>query len=250
MKPKELIIPKEEIIFRTRVNDLYREIYSVENSPPYILYSKTEDLKDFILTCENKMRFFKLSILNHYQDLIELFDNDFNEDFNEIFNNLDDCEKTELINVWYETYKFKNLDATKTLDAMKTLKYFSIPTPPDLLLKYSSHCNFNMHILKYIVEELKQDVNQQYPNDDTRTPVLIFSRKCELDAVIYLHQKGADILDEDNQGKNCISKLMEFLETNKITDEIIFKANKLFNYLYSNGCPYKYRGNITFKNEI
>lgn len=220
---RNLIIPETELAFRMRIIELYEEIYK-QSLPANIIFLKYEDLKNFVLNSEKRIDFFSLSILKNYQDLIEVFD--------ECFDTFTDFEKKELGNkTWYKATGCENLNP------LKTLKYLQLDVPYDLLLNYSKTNCFNMKVLKFLVEELKVNVNSNY-KDSKETPVLLFSLKCNDEAVIYLYQQGASILCKDYKSKNCIDYLFKFVEDHRLNDEEQKKANKLFNYLYTNGCPY------------
>lgn len=220
---RNLIIPETELDFRMRIIELYEKIYK-QCLPANIIFLKKEDLKKFVLNSEKRIDFFSLSILKDYQDLIEVFD--------ECFDTFTDFEKKELGNkTWYKA------TCCEDLNPLKTLKYLELDVPYDLLLNYAKTNCFNMEVLKFLVEVLKVNVNSAY-KDSKETPVLLFSSKCNDEAVIYLHQQGASILCKDYKSNNCIYKLFEFVEDHRLNDEEHKKANNLFNYLYTNGCPY------------
>lgn len=103
-----------------------------------------------------------------------------------------------------------------------------------------------MDVLKFLVEDLKVDVNLTHL-DSKNTALLIFSCKCNDEAVIYLHKQGASILCKDEDSKNCIDKLFEFIKRNSMDNEKNKKANNLFNYLYTNGCPCNTQFGSVFK---
>lgn len=231
------IISEDEFTFRSRVIELYKEIYK-DCLPTTLVFSKYNDLKNFVLNCEKKIDFFSLSILKDYEDLIQIFD--------DVFDTLSKDEKKQLrIKTWPKA------TLCNTLTPMKTLKYFKIEFPYDLLLYYArcydhnENC-FNMDVLKFLVEDLKVTVNLSYV-DSKDTAILIFSGKCNEEAVIYLHKQGASILCKDEDSKNCIDKLFEFIKRNSMDNEKNKKANNLFNYLYTNGCPFNTQFGSVFK---
>lgn len=239
-KSINLIISEKELIFRKDIISLYTSVYNEKKddemaNPIEIIYLDIEELKEYILNAGNKMDIVKLAIENNITNIIEFFTNE------EV---ILEFKENDVNSVW------NLLIANNHLDFVKKLFNINIKIPDNLLIKYCSNCeDIKLITLKYLVEELGQSPNQFFGSNTKReTCVSKLSRKLMYEEVKYLHIKGARINAEYGED-NCIEKCLEYLEDVNNDEEKLKIGNKLISYLYKNGCPFVYKGNIVLNYE-
>lgn len=227
---KNLVIPEKEIDIRLKIIEIYPKEFKNQNSvfPYKIAYCDLEDLKIHITTCDERVEILNCAFSCMYTEIIDMFKT--------VTFKKEESEKLKII--WYNMANNNNMDAMKILE-----NDFCIPPPDDLLLIYSFNniCEkddpyklVDISVLKYLVEELKQDITQE-------VYVIDLAEKLKVEAIIYLHSKGTPInkIKDSYIGPvsaitaiiNGLKKRPPYIEDNK-------KALKLFYYLSKNGCPY------------
>jgi hypothetical protein len=227
---KNLVIPEEEIDMRLKIIEIYpKEFKNSEPVFPYkIVYCDFKDLKIHITTCDKRIEILSSALSHGYTEIIILFNS-------VIFR---EHELKKLKNMWYTMANNSNIEAMKILK-----NNFNILPPDDLLLIYSFNniCKkdypykfVDISMLKYLVEDLKQDIRKG-------VYIIDLAGKLAIEAIIYLHRNGASITEIINSyvgPVSAITAIIKELQKRPPCIENNKKALKLFYYLSKNGCPY------------